>query len=91
MTKPRMRAITAFLLAGACAVSLAGCGSTKAALPFELPFELPDFSSIELPFQPTSIEEAEAARIAANQPQISSPAIIADGYLTVGIMSNSVR
>ncbi len=90
MTKPRMRAITAFLLAGACAASLAGCGSTKAALPFELPFELPDFSSIELPFQPTSIEEAEAARIAANQPQISSPAIIADGYLTVGIMSSSV-
>ena len=99
MTKPLTRALTTVLLAFACVTGLTGCevlGVKLPELPFELPqlpelpFELPDPTTVELPFQPTSIQEAEAARAAANQPQLSSPALVQDGYLTVGIMANAV-
>lgn len=96
MTKRGLRAVFTAMLALACVTGLTGCeifGIKLPDLPFslpELPFELPDLGSVELPFQPTSVEEAESARRAANQPQLSSPALVQDGYLTVGIMSSAV-
>ncbi|MBR3384111.1 MAG: transporter substrate-binding domain-containing protein [Atopobiaceae bacterium] len=99
MTKPWKRTVSTVLLTLACVIGLTGCeilGVKLPDLPFdlpELPFELPelpDLSTVELPFQPDSTDEAKEAQRLRNPAQLSSPALVQDGYLTVGIMSTTV-
>ena len=63
----------AAILGAFCAVALCAC----------------DPASIELPFAPTSVEEAKQAQRQSNPPALSSPAIIEEGVLTVGIKAAS--
>lgn len=99
MSKSPTRAIISLALALACVTGLTGCevlGVKLPDLPFdlpELPFELPELpdpATVELPFQPTPIDEAKEAQRQRNPAQLTTPALVRDGYLTVGIMSGSV-
>ena len=76
-------------LAIAAAMTLSGCDFfSQLQLPFELPqIDLPeiDLSGIGIDLTPTSVEEAEQSRQEATVPEVSSPTVVQEGYLTVGI------